>query len=135
MRHATRRKITQGYRRYLEGANDVRQSGAGLYDNELVTEESIEEVALLPNDFVLHQNYPNPFNSVTTIRYDLPEASDVTLIVYDILGREVKALVSSWQEAGGYNVVWDAGDIPSGIYFYRLEAGNFSATRKLILLK
>ncbi|MCH7732402.1 MAG: T9SS type A sorting domain-containing protein, partial [Candidatus Marinimicrobia bacterium] len=96
----------------------------------------------LPNEFVLHQNYPNPFNPTTIIRFDLPEAGMVQLVIYDILGREVMTLVSSWQmmAAGRYNVVWEASNVASGVYFYRLVVKQdailtYAVTKKLIVLK
>ena len=89
----------------------------------------------IPEEFALHNNYPNPFNPITTIRYDLPQESDVTLTIYDITGRMVKTLVNNPQQAGMKNVVWNATDVTSGIYIYRIQAGDFTQTRKMILLK
>lgn len=90
---------------------------------------------LLPTEYSLDQNYPNPFNPVTTIRYKLPEASPVTLIIYDVLGKEVAKLVNEHKEAGAYSVTWDASNIASGTYFYTLTAGDVSVTKRLLLLK
>jgi hypothetical protein len=89
----------------------------------------------IPGDFALSQNYPNPFNPATTIRYDLPRASHVTLTVYDLLGREVATLIDGVEEPGYKSVQWSAGGVAGGIYFYRLQAGNFMQVRKLLLLK
>jgi hypothetical protein len=89
----------------------------------------------LPAAFSLRQNYPNPFNPVTTISYDLPANAAVKLTVYDLLGREVAVLAEGVQEAGTHDVVFDASGYPSGVYFYRIEAGAFSAARKLVLMK
>ena len=89
----------------------------------------------LPKGFKLGQNHPNPFNSVTTITYDLPEASNVTLTIYTIAGQKVATLVSGRQEAGDYQVTWDGSGFATGIYLYRLEAGSFSETRKALLLR
>lgn len=80
-------------------------------------------------------NYPNPFNPSTTISYSLAEASHVELKVFDMLGREIRTLVSRLQAAGEYKVQFNASDLPSGIYIYTLKAGEFKASRKLILLK
>lgn len=88
-----------------------------------------------PSIYSLSQNYPNPFNPTTVISYQLPVSSDVTLKVYDILGREVATLINGKQNAGYRNVAFNAGNLPSGVYFYRLEAGTYSATKKLLLLK
>jgi hypothetical protein len=89
----------------------------------------------LPNDFTLSQNYPNPFNPTTTISFSLPSKSFVTLKVFDALGREVSTLVSQELTAGNYSQQWNAGNLPSGMYFYRLQTGNYSETRKIVLLK
>ncbi len=89
----------------------------------------------LPNKFTLSQNYPNPFNPSTTISFNLPLKSYVSLKVFDVLGREVSNLVSKELTAGSYSQQWSAGNLPSGMYFYRLQAGNYSETRKLVLLK
>jgi len=89
----------------------------------------------LPNKFNLSQNYPNPFNPSTTISFSLTLKSYVSLKVFDALGREVSILVSKELTAGSYSQQWNAGNLPSGVYFYRLQAGNYSETRKLILLK
>jgi hypothetical protein len=89
----------------------------------------------IPQKFALYQNYPNPFNPTTTISYDLPERAHVKLTVYNILGQEVATLVNAEQEPGRYNVNFNASDLPSGVYFYRLEAGNFIEQKKMILIK
>jgi hypothetical protein len=80
------------------------------------------------------QNYPNPFSSSTTIKYELPKSSEVRLSVYDLLGREVSVLVNERRNAGVYEVRFDASGLSSGVYFYRLQAGTFVETRKLLLL-
>lgn len=90
---------------------------------------------LLPNEYNLMQNYPNPFNPTTTINYSLQMSSVTTLKVYDVLGREVKTLVNERQTAGLHSVTFNAEDLPSGVYFYRLTAGSFVDTKKLLLLK
>jgi hypothetical protein len=89
----------------------------------------------LPTTYSLHQNYPNPFNPTTTIRYSIPNAARVTLSVYDISGRLVTTLVDGWRDAGAHEVTFDASDLVSGIYLYRLEAGDFSAAGKMALMK
>lgn len=81
------------------------------------------------------QNYPNPFNPVTTIRYALPEASTVTLAVYDVMGRQVARLVDSSMNAGTHEATFDASGLPSGVYFYRIQAGSFMETRRMVLMK
>jgi len=88
-----------------------------------------------PKTFLLEQNYPNPFNPSTTIRYQLPVASEVKLEVYDVLGKKIATLVNERQSAGAYQVVWNASGLSSGTYFYRLQAGTFVETKKMIMVK
>jgi len=89
----------------------------------------------VPSSFRLLQNYPNPFNPTTTISYQLSAVTQVNLSVYDILGRRVETMVNAKQNAGSYNVTFDANRLASGVYFYRLEAGAFSQTKKLMVIK
>jgi len=98
------------------------------------------EVALVPDEYNLFQNYPNPFNPSTTIRYSILIPSDVTIKIYDVLGREVNTLVNEFKENGTFQVTWNSDDnfrnkVSSGIYFYRIKAGTFVKTKKMILLK
>ncbi|MCS7211837.1 MAG: T9SS type A sorting domain-containing protein [Chloroherpetonaceae bacterium] len=88
-----------------------------------------------PQSFALFQNYPNPVNPSTTIRYALPTAAMVSLKVYDVLGREVATLVSERQAAGEYAVPFNATGLASGVYFYRLQAGSYVETKKMMLAK
>jgi hypothetical protein len=90
---------------------------------------------IVPLKFVLHQNYPDPFNPGTTIKFELPGVSHVTLTVYDILGREVSVLVNERKEPGVHEVKCDGSNLASGVYFYRLQAGDFTQTKRLLLLK
>ena len=90
---------------------------------------------VIPGTFALYQNYPNPFNPSTTIRYDVPKTARVKLVVYDILGRQVATLVDEVKAAGRYQSTWHTSRLASGVYFYRLNAGDYGATRKLVLLK
>jgi hypothetical protein len=83
----------------------------------------------------LYKNYPNPFNPKTFISWQLNEISQVNLDVYNILGQKVAALLSEKQNAGKHSVEWDASDFPSGLYFYRLQAGYFVQTRRMLLIK
>lgn len=102
-----------------------------------ITGTSLGDTDLLPEKFALSQNYPNPFNPFTVISYSLPRAEFVTLTVYDVLGREVKSLVNIRQQAGRYSVRFDVGSLglTSGIYIYRITAGNYSKVRKMVLLQ
>ncbi|UCE18230.1 MAG: right-handed parallel beta-helix repeat-containing protein [Gemmatimonadota bacterium] len=89
----------------------------------------------LPTEYLLSQNYPNPFNPVTTIDYALPEAAQVKVTIYNIIGQVVEVLMNSHQAAGFHSVQWNASGLVSGVYFYRLEAGEFVTTKKMLLLK
>jgi hypothetical protein len=96
--------------------------------------------AVIPISFALHQNFPNPFNPTTTLRYDLPSEALITLSIYDMLGREITQLVNTTQEAGFKSVRWDGKDsmgraVSAGVYLYRIEAGEFVQTKKMVLLK
>jgi hypothetical protein len=90
---------------------------------------------MLPLSVELYQNYPNPFNPSTTIKFELPKASQVLLTVYNTLGQQVATLVHGQQEAGSYEVKFDGSGLASGVYFYRLQAGTYVETRKVLLLK
>ncbi len=88
-----------------------------------------------PKEFKLEQNYPNPFNPTTRIRYQVSSLSEVSLKVYGILGSEAATLVNEKQEPGYYEVSWDASNLASGVYIYRLQAGSFISTKKMMLLR
>ena len=88
-----------------------------------------------PTSFELNQNFPNPFNPETTIKYSLPQSGDVAMIIYNLLGQEVAKLVSEIQQGGYHSVTWNASNVSSGIYFYRLTSGDFVSTKKMVLLK
>jgi hypothetical protein len=93
------------------------------------------DLADLPSEFALMKNYPNPFNAQTVIDYQLPTTSDVKLEVYNLLGKKVATLVDKEQQAGYKSVTWDASDVSSGIYFYKLNAGEYTGTMRMILVK
>ena len=103
--------------------------------------ESNEENTDLPKDFKLYQNYPNPFNPSTTINYALKENSDVKIVVYSLIGEKITTLVDKVQNAGTYDMVWNASHLPSGIYIYimtaesRISDQSFQNVKKMILLK
>lgn len=96
---------------------------------------AVEEETLLPDNYALMQNYPNPFNPATVINYRLPIANWVTLKIYDVLGREIAALVNEYKEAGSYKATWDATNIPSGVYFYKLTGGSYTSVKKMLLMR
>jgi hypothetical protein len=95
----------------------------------------VTKVETRPVTYALFQNYPNPFNPTTVISYQLPTTGKVSLKIYDLLGREVETLGNGQMEAGLHQVSFDASNLAIGIYFYRIEAGKFTATKKLVLLK
>ena len=130
------------------GNKEISLRGSGsakLTDPNLTIQLRLAGLPDLPKEFSLKQNYPNPFNPRTTIRYELPQESRVKLMVYNLLGQRVADLVDEMQDAGYKEVNWDASGMPSGVsskggyasgvYFYRLDAGSFVNTKKLILLK
>jgi hypothetical protein len=96
---------------------------------------NVEEEPQLPKQCRLEQNFPNPFNPTTEIQFEIRVSRFVSLEVYDVLGREVAVLVNEWKSPGRYSVAWDARGLTSGVYFYRIKAGNFAETKKLLLLR
>ncbi len=105
------------------------------FDGKIKYSDIVEVEFDIPNDYILLQNYPNPFNPSTTISYSIPKESQVSLIIYDIMGRQVAELVNSKQSAGTYNIELDASSFASGTYFYKLTAGEFVSVKKMVLLK
>ena len=108
--------------------------------NQGTTVMTLTKRAILPQEYTLHQNYPNPFNPVTSLSYNLPEQAQVTLIVYDLMGRKITQLINTIQEAGYKSVQWNATDtfgkpVSAGVYLYQIQAGEFVQTRKMVLLK
>jgi len=94
-----------------------------------------EEDGEIPNKFLLEQNYPNPFNPITKIKYSVPRSSQVQIKIFDVLGNEIETLASEEKSVGTYEINWNAINLPSGVYFYQLKAGEFVITKKMILLK
>ncbi len=110
--------------------------GGGLWMRSLSQlVEVSREPAELPRQFTLSQNYPNPFNPSTAINYSLPKAGYVTITVYDAIGSKIATLVNDYKPAGSYSVSFIGKNLASGIYLYRLEAGNYSIVKKLLLVK
>ena len=100
----------------------------------------MDEGLSIPDVYALQQNYPNPFNPITTLRYDLPEQANVNIIIYDMLGRQVRTLLNQTQDAGYRSVIWNATNnygkpVSAGVYLYQIQAGEFVQTRKMVLLK
>lgn len=118
-----------GFGRVLKGVLTYIGSAGGY-----VT--SVEDIpGSIPSEFHIAQNYPNPFNPSTTIEFSIPRSSYVALRIYDVLGREIAALVNSTLDPGTYRTTWDATGVPSGLYFYRFETSLYTATKRLVLLK
>lgn len=110
--------------------------GQGLWRRPLSDFTSVKKTSTnIADKFNLEQNYPNPFNPKTTIRMDIPKSSNVKLIVYDILGKEVATLVNEKLQPSTYEVTWDGSQYPSGAYFYKLETEGFSETKRMVLVK
>jgi hypothetical protein len=121
------------YALWMADYSGIYQVWASIFDLNVL---SVDEPNYnLVDQFHLFQNYPNPFNNSTIIRYSINEESHVRIKVFDVIGREVEELVNETKSSGNYEVYFDANSLPSGIYFYQLNAGNFSDTKKLILLK
>ena len=132
---------------HSEIKNNIEPQNNGIHQNNIYdnTEWNIyvahdpvgikEEELNTSNNFLLFQNYPNPFNPSTTIAFSIPTRSFVSLKIYDLIGKEIITLISREMNLGKHSIVWDASDLPDGVFFYRLQAGTFSETKKLILLK
>jgi len=104
-------------------------------NDDFIGYTDVDDNIEIPEIFTLSQNYPNPFNPTTVIKYSIPEVTNVKLKIYDMLGREIKTLVNQEQSAGVYKVEFNAAHLSSGVYFYRVEAGSFVDSKKLLLLK
>ena len=108
------------------------QDYCGLYFEPTMSTDDEDE---LPECFFLAQNYPNPFNASTAIAYSLAEKSEVTIEIFDLLGRKVETLSEGWQTAGRHSIKWNAGNLPSGLYYYRISAGDYVETRSCVIIK
>jgi hypothetical protein len=122
-------------KKYTRNLNPSTGTGIELVSLHPTIVTSVVPGTTVPSAFVLRQNYPNPFNPTTTITYEQSVRGSVSLKVYDALGQEVALLVNKEQAAGTYEVPFNAIHLTSGVYFYRLKAGSFTETKKLILLK
>jgi len=125
----------------MDGDNDLDVIATGTtaddvvwYENNIVV--GVENKStIVPAEYSLYQNYPNPFNPSTTIEYHIQELSLVTIKVYNVLGKEVATLINEYKPAGKYETEFNAANLPSGIYFYKVQAGDFVETKKMILMK
>ena len=117
-----------GNNKFLYRLKQIDVDGHFNYSKEI-------EIEILPESYVLYQNYPNPFNPSTTIKFDLPQASQVNLSIYNILGQRISTLIKGYLEPGTYSEVFDGKNLSSGTYVYRLQTLNFVQTKKMLLLK
>jgi len=125
------------------GVNRVQFNGISAFGNNLYIDSICYKPAIVgisnnntvAKEFSLSQNYPNPFNPTTNIKFGLPTSGNVKLVVFDVLGREVTTLVNEFKTSGIYTVDFDASMLSSGVYFYRIDAGNFTQTKKMLLVK
>ncbi len=132
------------YSRTYNQLADISVKSSGGVDSVLVTWSKLRDVSVIgiihtgtgiPESFSLSQNYPNPFNPMTNVKFQMPNAAFVKLTVFDVLGREVSILVNEQLHAGVYEVNWDAGNHPSGVYFYRMETSAYTETKKMLMVK
>ena len=125
----------------VDGDTDIDVLSASALDSEINWYEnlsivSVEQVSSeIPTEFSLNQNYPNPFNPSTTITYSIPKESIVTLKIFNAIGEEVATLVNEFKQVGNYEASFNSSSLPSGIYLYRMQAGDFVQTKNMILLK
>tara|TARA_Y100000591_G_scaffold252985_1_gene224563 strand:+ start:3 stop:3482 length:3480 start_codon:yes stop_codon:yes gene_type:complete len=125
---------------YKLAAYDYNGNFSGYSEPVFASMLSAMDNGLLPKEYALHQNYPNPFNPTTKINYQLPEDNYISIIIYDVMGHEIKSLVNNHKVAGYKTVHWDATNnggkqVPAGMYIYTIQAGDFRETRKMVLLK
>jgi len=113
----------------------IQRDNTLYYEQNSVVIASVHVQTDIPVNYSLEQNYPNPFNPITTIQYQIPRDESVTLKVYNLLGQKVKTLVDENQRAGSYEIEFSADNLASGVYYYRLIAGNYTETKRMILLQ
>jgi hypothetical protein len=126
----------------VNALREITMAENSLTDNKLIitykadlSKFSADNEMIIPDKYDLLQNYPNPFNPSTAIEYQIPQDGFVSLIVYDILGNEVRVLVNEQQPTGKYKISFDATDLASSIYIYRLKVNEYTTTKKMLLLK
>jgi len=113
----------------------VKNGSSYSIENSGISVLKVGSEKVVPNEYSLEQNYPNPFNPSTTIKFSVPQMSNVKLTIYNALGQKVAELVNSTLEAGSYSFNWDASNVASGLYFYELNTNNFSSVKKMMLMK
>ena len=119
--------------RDVDGYVAVGTHGAGVYSASVIT--AVEDAVIHPNEFALFQNYPNPFNPSTTISFTLPQTSRVKLTLFDATGRQIEEITSKEFSAGAHSIKYNAANLSSGVYFYKIDAGSFVQSKKMILIK
>jgi hypothetical protein len=120
------------------GSNSTTSAGAGFFYNPTTTgfiTQVNDEPDVIPTVYNLFQNYPNPFNPSTIISFSIPASSFVTIRIFDVLGSEVANLVNEEKSAGNYEITFDSKGLSSGVYLYKIQAGKFVETKKMILLR
>lgn len=136
--NSTYNRTLSHWENYLRNIADLPctkdSSEISVYDRGILTDIGGDD-GVLPRTFLLYQNYPNPFNGSTSIEYDLLKQADITIEIYDILGRKVDTIANQKQQAGPHRITWDAGSNPSGVYFYEITAEDHSETMKMVLLR
>ncbi|MBK6506372.1 MAG: T9SS type A sorting domain-containing protein [Ignavibacteria bacterium] len=119
----------------FDGKNSAELTNLIEFDGLKNSDSGTENLASLPTEYGLAQNYPNPFNPVTKINYEIPAAGKVTLKIYSLLGKEIATLVNERMDAGRYSASFNGADLASGMYFYKITAGDFTAVKKMVLIK
>ena len=123
----------------VQTGNYIWSTGMRYLGFDISNALSVDDISI-PMEFALHQNYPNPFNPITSIKFDLPNAGNVKLVIYDMMGREVRTLLNNNINAGFQSIKWDATNdfgkpVSAGVYIYQIEADGFIQSKKMILLK
>lgn len=127
--------VIVGAANHVDGNGSSSRSAYMYKMSVLTTSVKTADLSAKPEAFLLRQNYPNPFNPTTTIQYDLPQQTKVQLAIFNTAGRRVKTLVNGARTAGYHSLTVDMQGLSSGIYFYRLQAGRFSQTQRMLFLK
>ena len=127
-------EVEQG-KTYTYRVKAYKGSAVSDYSNEASFATDVKEEEGIPTEYSISQNYPNPFNPTTKIKFALPKTALTKIIIYDLIGREVQTLINKELEAGYHEISIDANNLTSGVYFYRVQSGDFIQTKKMILMK
>ena len=126
---------TGNYGVVIEFSHNAGQGVTTVPVDLIITTLDAPDVAVFAEDYSLEQNFPNPFNSSTSIQYTVQKAGMTELFIYDLMGRETMSLIRKYQPAGSYRISFDGSELPAGLYFYKIKSGEFSAVRKMLLIK